>query len=292
MKYIIMLFSCLCLCTITWAKVYDCFTFFNELNLLAVRLAELNNHVDYFVLVESVETQRGDLKPLYFQENKHLFEEYLHKIIHVVVKDRIKTNNELDHRGFAWDREHFQRECISRGLQQCSDSDIILVSDLDEIPRAECIKTIKQQLCGDRYNRNTRPLQGIAFGMSLYMFQLNRKANIYGGKWTGTVATLYKNIKKKGVQHFRNNRCSFAVKPNAGWHFTWMGGKDMIKQKFLSVVEGRSREEVDRLSDEEIENLIEQNSVIIPIEGIFPNDFPKYIKENVEYFSSIGFIAE
>lgn len=52
------------------AKVYDCFPFFNEFELLKIRFDELNDVVDYFVLVESVETQRGNPKPLHFQEKK------------------------------------------------------------------------------------------------------------------------------------------------------------------------------------------------------------------------------
>lgn len=84
-------------------------------------IAELDNHVDYFVLVESIETHRGDLKSLYFQENRHLFEKYLHRIIHVVVEKRLTANAIVDHCGRSWDRENFQRECIIRGLQRCND---------------------------------------------------------------------------------------------------------------------------------------------------------------------------
>lgn len=293
MKCILILFSFVCLCATSYCKIYDCFPFFNELELLQVRLAELNDHVDHFVLVESVETQRGDLKPLYFQENKHLFEKYLDKIIHIVVQDRVQTNNIVDHRGFVWDREKFQRECIVRGLQQCDDLDIILISDLDEIPRAQCLKKLKSMLFR-KYNWRQiigRPC-AVAFDMPLYIFHLNRRANIHGGKMIVTVATLYKNIKKKGVQYFRDKRCSFSVIRNAGWHFTWMGGKDMIRQKFLSVVEGKSKEEVRELSEEKIQDIIELHPVIIPIDSPYPNDFPKYIRDNIDYFNFIGFIAE
>jgi beta-1,4-mannosyl-glycoprotein beta-1,4-N-acetylglucosaminyltransferase len=290
-KCILILFSFVCLCATSYCKIYDCFPFFNELELLQVRLAELNDHVDHFVLVESVETQRGDLKPLYFQENKHLFEKYLDKIIHIVVQDRVQTNNIVDHRGFVWDRENFQRECITRGLQQCDDLDIILISDLDEIPRAASIEKVKRLLYRNKRHWTTTP-RGVVLGMPLYIFQINRRANMHGGKWAGTVATLYKNVKRKGIQYFRANRCGFSVIRNAGWHFTWMGGKDMIRQKFLSVVEGKSKEEVRELSEKKIQDIIKLHPVIIPIDSPYPNDFPKYIRDNIDYFNFIGFIAE
>ena len=87
-KVFVYLFIFLILPFCVHAKVYDCFSFFNELELLKMRFEELDDSVDYFVLVESIETQRGDIKPLYFKDNKHLFEKYLPKVIHVTVEER------------------------------------------------------------------------------------------------------------------------------------------------------------------------------------------------------------
>lgn len=70
-----------------------------------------------------------------------------------------------------------------------------------------------------------------------------------------------------------------------------MGGKDKIRQKLLSVVEGRDKENVDLLSDKEIETWI-QTQEIIPIDGEYPNDFPEYMKKNMKHLKSMGFIAE
>ena len=83
-----------CITALVWqipplqGKVYDCFPFFNEMELLKMRLEELDGVIDHFVLVESIETQRGALKPLYFKENRHLFERYLPKIIHFELNER------------------------------------------------------------------------------------------------------------------------------------------------------------------------------------------------------------
>lgn len=131
----------------------------------------------------------------------------------------------------------------------------------------------------------------VTLGMPLFVYQLNRTTPVLEGHWVGTVATLYKNVKKKGVQFFRNQRYNFFKIENGGWLFTWMGGKDKVRQKLLSVVEGREKEEVDKLSDEEIESRIPLSHAI-PIDSPYPNDFPKYILDNMDYFKSIGFIAE
>ena len=68
-------------------KIIDCFTFYNELDMLTYRLNILNDIVDYFVLVEATHTHVGKEKPLFYKENKHLFEKFNHKIIHIVVDD-------------------------------------------------------------------------------------------------------------------------------------------------------------------------------------------------------------
>ena len=62
-------------------KIYDCFIFFNELDLLEIRLKTLEKVVDYFLLVEATKTHRGQDKPLYFNENKERFKKWEKKII-------------------------------------------------------------------------------------------------------------------------------------------------------------------------------------------------------------------
>ena len=116
--------------------VDDCFTFFNELELLYIRLNELSGVVDKFVLVESDRTHSNLSKPLYYENNKHLFRNFWDKIIHVVVTDMPQDQN-------SWFRENHQRRCISRGLQSCQPDDIIMVSDMDEIPRATKVSEYK-----------------------------------------------------------------------------------------------------------------------------------------------------
>ena len=115
--------------------VFDCFQFFNELNLLELRLNTLDPVVDFFVITESTVTFSGELKPLYYLENKNLFSKFHHKIIHIVVDD---TPN--DGSVSAFDRDAYQKTARSRGLKNCSKNDVIIYSDLDEIPNPEKIR--------------------------------------------------------------------------------------------------------------------------------------------------------
>ena len=114
--------------------IFDCFIFFNEFELLEIRLNELNDVVDKFVLVEATKTHQGKDKPLYFEENKKQFSDFLNKMIHIAVSDYPKRASPLQ-------LEYHQRNKISEGLNTCFPEDQIIISDIDEIPRpAKIIK--------------------------------------------------------------------------------------------------------------------------------------------------------
>ena len=281
------------------AKVYDCFPFYNELELLQVRLAELDPVVDYFVLAESIETQKGDTKPLYFSDNKQLFEKYLPKIIHVVVDER---HPEMG----LWQRENYLRNAIRRGLKNCSPTDIIIVSDLDEIPRAskisEFVKTIatsasvaaeqpihRSSKSKKKYHKKYAHLGAYAFEMNNYYYQLNRQTPTQetsgSGLWRGTIAMTYLQLMKNSPQYFRKRRNKLPRILDGGWHFSWVGSIEKVRQKLVSVVEGRTDEAT--VTDKEIEEWISKHPVVSLDES-----FPSYICENKEHFRSIGFLAE
>ena len=120
--------------------IYDCFTFFNELDLLEIRLNTLNAVVDKFVLVEATLTHQGKPKPLYFDENKAKFESFSDKIIHIIV-DKYPENTNDD----AWIYERYQRNMIKEGLTNCKPDDVIIVSDIDEIPNPSKITEYKNK---------------------------------------------------------------------------------------------------------------------------------------------------
>jgi beta-1,4-mannosyl-glycoprotein beta-1,4-N-acetylglucosaminyltransferase len=258
-------------------KIYDCFLFFNELELLKIRLEELDDDVDYFVLVESAETFRGHPKPFIFEENKFKFQKYLPKIIHIKVEERMPQGIGV------WEREAFQRNCIARGLISCQGNDIILISDLDEIPRRTILPLIQEKLD-----------QG-AFGLSLeekiYFFQLNRRTHSGlswdNDLWFGTVATTYGNFVKHGAESMRIQGRTQSLEKivNAGWHFTYMGNIDGVRAKIQSYSHGDG--DISTLTEEAYQGFLNSHPAI-PVD----ESFPQYIRDNLEYYRSIGFIGE
>jgi len=117
-------------------KIFDCFMFFNEVELLDLRLHTLYDHVDYFVVVEAIVAFQGDVKPLYFEREKNRFEKFFPKMIHVVVED-------IPNRAGAWDLEHFQRNALRRGFGAAAPEDIIIISDADELLRPETVSALR-----------------------------------------------------------------------------------------------------------------------------------------------------
>lgn len=253
------------------AKVYDCFLFFNELDLLEIRLNELYDHVDKFVLVESVETFRGNLKPLYYEENKNRFEKFADKIIHVIVEERQGAWN-------PWHVEAFQRNQIMRGLKECQPDDTILVSDVDEIVRASVLPQIYSGLYVDKKNY-------LQCEQILYRYYLNVKD--YKEYWTGTCATTYENLCKVLPNPFRIHRhvWNYHTIANGGWHFSSMGGLASVIKKLESF----SHIELDYPENKTIQSIYQhmQNTcVFVPID----HTYPSYILDNLPYYFDKSFI--
>lgn len=228
-------------------KVIDCFPFFNELELLKFRLTELDPYVDKFVLVESTRTFTGNFKPLYYSLNKDLFTQWRDKIIHVVVTDmpvemepdmieKLVENEEM--RDIHWVREHHQRRAISRAFKKINldYDDIILVSDLDEIPDLTKLETIVDYL----------PMGPVVFGQDWYIWNINYRKHV---NWVGGAAFTYSHyIQNKDIfQHIRNirwnNDDSEFTKIHCGWHFSWFGNIDFIKNKMFSFAHTETADE-------------------------------------------------
>ena len=161
------------------SKVYDCFTFFNEMELLEIRLNELYDEVDHFVIVENPLTFSGNEKELYFEKNKERFKKFEDKIIHVVGPKRPEEG--------VWAREEAQRNDILLGLKDAKEDDIIIVSDLDEIVKKEKIKEIKKIIAEKK--------DPVELRMVLYRYFLNRKDRKVSD-WRLAYATTYKILKK------------------------------------------------------------------------------------------------
>ena len=118
-------------------KVIDVFPFFNELDILEIRLNALDPYVDYFILSEATKTFSGLDKPLYYQENKERFAKFEDKIIHNIVEDNTDPNLH------PYERDIFQKNSIKEiVMEKASDDDAIIWSDVDEVPNPEAIEEI------------------------------------------------------------------------------------------------------------------------------------------------------
>lgn len=283
-------------------QTYDCFTFFDELELLKVRFEELYDSVDHFVLVEADQTFSGESKPLFFEENKHLFERYKDKVIHVVVRDfPLSTGDVYQDR---WLREEFQRNAMLRGLTQCKEDDIILISDLDEIPNRSAVDQVKEfYVRSPKKSMMDEDKLICQLHMRLFLFHLNCESP-FG--WPGAVkAAPYWLVKKRLPWNLKLLHChsgNLHKIYNAGWHFHSMcGNEKRLIQKLRSMYRYPKKDfknfpKYEELS--EIENW-ENNAqdwvqhslsafgyLLVPID----NSYPSYITNHLEEFLKLGWL--
>ena len=262
-------------------KIIDCFIFYNELDLLTYRLNLLNNIVDYFIIVESTHTFVGKEKNLFYNENKHLFEDFNKKIIHIIVDDfPYKHFNANIHNNDVWTNEIFQRNAISRGIScisNLSNSDVIIISDLDEIPDPFTLISIKK--CNIVVDINI-------LEMDLYYYNLNNKFNF---KWDSCKILSYKKYIELNTScnNIRNTPCSKIL--NGGWHLSYFGDKYFIQNK----IQNFSHQELNNSEYTDLEKIEKRiknsrdlydrdfNIINIKIEDntYLPIDYDKYLNK-------------
>lgn len=268
--------------------VYDCFQFFNELDILKIRLNVLSPVVDKFVISEATETFSGLKKPLYYEENKEMFAEFADKIIHVVVEDTPEGDTHY--------RDTFQKNAVTRGLAGCKDDDIIIFSDLDEIPNPDKIKEILENFQPDKIYHFAQRL----FYCYLNMEEISGSLLSYAGefegverkKWIGTKMCSYKLLREKNLKlgelRFPERKEIGIRVENGGWHFGYMGGhgeKDIRKRVQEKVVSAAHQEYnskhvlsnvTDRIKDGK--DIFGRNAQFVRCE--IDESFPKYIREH------------
>ena len=256
--------------------IYDCFPFYQEFELLEIRLNELANVVDRFVLVEANRTHQQREKPLYFQENKERFAKFLPKIMHIVVNMPTDIS--------VWEAEFHQRDQVAQGLTHCADDDVIILGDADEIakPLAIC-----------RYAESLHDIRKIICKNYAYFL------NWYTGIWDSPKILRFRELKTIHATYKKHNRAWFAniriSDPlplyNGGWHFSWLGGIEGIRTKLRSFAHAEFQTE-ENLGEEKITRCIEQgidffdptiHFTLTPID----QTFPRYIQENQEKFKHL-----
>jgi beta-1,4-mannosyl-glycoprotein beta-1,4-N-acetylglucosaminyltransferase len=253
-------------------KIYDCFMYFDEEVVLDVRLNTLNEFVDYFVIVESIYTHKGDLRELKFNHKK--FEKFKDKIIYIVDEETYPQTDEINTEDSEGEksrkaifnaayRENGQRNLITRGLKKANDEDIIMVSDVDEIPKLSELnfKNINEKI--------------ILFKQDMFYYKFNLwLPNLI---WTGTKACKKKNlvnpqwlrnIKDRKYSFFRidtffskTKYTSIKVINDGGWHFSNIKTPKEIEFKLRSYLHHREFD-LNPLSVTQIDEIIRNKQAI------------------------------
>lgn len=210
--------------------IIDCITFFNEIDMLKLRMAILAPYVDKFVIIEADHTHSGHPKPAVFEIWRHRFNGYEDKIIYKFI--HLEPHNEKDDIEYteyspdsmSWQRENAQRNAFLTVLKDFPEDAFILIGDLDEVPNPEAIEQAV-----DLLKRNHDPWFVLAMLFFYYHFGNRNVTN--GPLWYGTVIT--KNIWNGGLtpQYLRNHRGAMRHIVNGGWHWSYFGDKTAISQK-------------------------------------------------------------
>jgi len=253
-------------------KIYDCFMYFDEEVVVDIRLNTLDKFVDYFVIVESKFTHKGDRRELKFNHKK--FEKFKDKIIYLIYDEEpskiekilekdTKIEKDTKYIFNAAYRENGQRNFIQKGLVNAKENDLILISDVDEIPKLSELnfQKIKEKI--------------ILFKQDMFYYKFNlRLPNMI---WTGTKACKKKylispqwlrNIKDRKYPFFRIDTffskikyTSIKIINSGGWHFSNIKTAKEIEHKLRSYLHHREFDEKP-LSVDEIDNIIKSKQAI------------------------------
>lgn len=271
-------------------RVFDCFPLFNELDLLELRLNELWDVVDVFVIVEARQSFTGNPKPLCLEENSDRFAKYMPKIRYVIV--------EAFPEGMSnWGKEEYQRNRMMEALSDVAPEDILIMSDLDEIPRAPIVKGITE--------KGIAPGQVFCLSLDWHSFYLNVRLT---KKWErqgprliraadlrdlyalrrvlAPAPTFAKNLMRQIKSSKRMGRWLHRVLvPDAGWHFTWMGGSEAVALKGSSIPGHSSLPEGEKTlawADARMEGLIKDGSSYALVE--VDQSFPRFVRERPDIY--------
>jgi hypothetical protein len=276
--------------------IIDAFPYANEELVLTIRLNELTSVVDYFLIIESNRTQTGFPKPYYFEQSKAKFEKFLDKIVYIKLDDSyLNEIKEAD-----WSQEFRVRQAIAKEglikiseIKTLSNEDYIIISDCDEIPRAEVIKELA--------SKNVEYIS-INHYFNTYYFNLYSAFRDPWG-WYGSVLLKLKYLAQNNVQHIRNikDKIPHTGKSGEGWHFSniLVNGFESLYSKWINNIEPHDKS---CLKDKELlkkqfkKCLYEDNYFFycdlpnkrdIPLLKLDDHLLPKYIIDNQDIFKNL-----
>lgn len=243
-------------------RIFDCFCFFNELDLLEIRLNVMDKYVDYFVIVESRKSFTLKDKPYNYEENKHLLSKFQHKIIYLKI--------DFEGQGSAWGYEFEQRNSIQKALIRSGAKlhDLVIISDIDEIPNLE----------GFDFNKVNDDIW--TFKMQYYYYFLNHKMNV---EQHIIKCCNFKHLLSMTCQDIRAYQTSFKW-DKMGWHFSYLGGAEKIKYKIDSFShQEMNKKEFTGNIEERIAKGIDLFDRDYKFETVeIDSSFPEYIRGNKE----------
>lgn len=257
--------------------IIDSFLFFNELDLLEVRLNELSPYVDKFLLVEAHHTFQGEAKPLYYAENRERFAKFNDRIIHVVAD--LPQGDTYEH---GWERERASRDAVAKGLEGLPGDAILLLSDLDEIPN----------LIGWDHDQEIPA----CWSHTLYYYYVDLEI----GPIKGTVAVPLKmflenpDIRGSGskLREWRHYNPKFVLDgTRGGWHFSYLGGVDAIQAKIRAFAHAElnphaTKENIRKALEESWKNNVDLfNRSMYEFKHVQDGDLPSYLQKNRDKFS-------
>lgn len=283
--------------------VVSAFQFFQELNILEIRLETLDPVIDYFILSESTKTHSGKEKPLYYDENKNRFKKFHHKIIHQIIRDtpsnytNLIHNDEYGHDHIvdkinaqthwpknveSYGRDSWEKECLILPLLDLGflDDTIVMLSDCDEIAKPQSVNDILENFDSS-----------ITYHLQHYMYYyyLNLRKN---EPWYGSLITTLKNFKENSFCTMRQNKRGRFIE-NSGWHYSYQGSIDTIKNKIESFGEqSLNLDWVKNGLEDNVENAISLGKDLYNrpckfwIEPISYKNSPKYLVDNQEKFKN------
>lgn len=252
-------------------KIFDCFKFFTEKELLHLRFMEYYDVVDYFVIVEATKTQTGLPHTPIFKSLKPKFEKYLDKVIHVVVEDMPGFSKDN-----IWVAENFQRNCILRGLKDIAkEGDAIIVSDCDEFWNRDKVK----EFVGKPYP--------IVFIHSLFHFYMNAKRSYM---WRGSCYAPYGLLTPQEMRNYSRLFRGGVVTKTGNYHYSALGGAATMQVRANSLCEGDPNMKINfEMTSNSINNLLNLEGQIGILVGQFCLEGPKSIKEFRKLYPNLFF---
>ena len=290
-------------------NIYDCFMYFDEDLLLDIRLNYLNKFVKKFVITEANYTHNGNKKKLNFDVNK--FRKFKDKIIYIVVdkepkniiklskgENEEKRGEKLILNGMA--RDYYQRECIQKGLNQALEDDVILISDLDEIPNLQNfdLKKINNNILFFEQKILFYKLNLHYENFSWYGTRAVKKKNLLSPQWLRNIKGKKYSKWRLDIYFSKKKYSNLIFVKNGGWHFTCLRKPEDLEKKLLNFAHHYEFEE-SGLKLNDIKKLINEKRVIYDykvdqkefkwsgkstLKKIDLNLLPDYISENNEKF--------